>query len=84
MQRLTEQTTPMAKRRQTARSLARQQKALLAVQTSGSVLTMVSATIPPTTCSADTAARTSRGKPKAVLRICAHPVSTLISLDDIC
>ena len=76
-QQLTEQTTPMATKPQTQRSPAHQQRALLAVRIAGSVSTMVSATIPPTTCTADIAVQTRRGSRKDVLRTCAHTVGTL-------
>lgn len=76
-QQLTEQTTPMATKPQTQRSPAQQQKALLAVRIAGSASTMVSATIPLTTCTADIAVQTRLGSRKDVLRTCAPTVGTL-------
>jgi hypothetical protein len=75
-QQLTEQTILMATKQPTQINPARQQKALPAVRTNGSVSTTVFATIPSTTSTADTAVQTRPGSRKDVLRTCAHTVGT--------
>ncbi|CAN9371980.1 unnamed protein product [Alternaria alternata] len=60
----------MATKQPTQINPARQQKALPAVRTNGSVSTTVFATIPSTTSTADTAVQTRPGSRKDVLRTC--------------
>lgn len=56
----------MATQLQAQKRLARQHQALLAVQRTGNVWTMVSVTTLPTSCTADTAALTRTGTHLAV------------------